>query len=85
MVAYKTADRIYTDVNKIPYNEVGMVLGTEPTTMTGNTNSYSLFCIDAAEGLQGWEGEVHLHPCKASPSHVAHEESLRNYSLNIKT
>ena len=51
IVAYKTVDRIYDDVNAIPYNEVGMVLGTGPTTKTGRTNSYFLFRIDAVEEL----------------------------------
>lgn len=51
IVASKSSDRIYDKVDSIPYNEVGMVLGTGPTTITGKTNSYFLFRIDAVEEL----------------------------------
>ena len=51
VVTYKTADRIYENVTDIPYNDVGMVLGTGPTTITGKVNSYFLFRIDAVEEL----------------------------------
>lgn len=51
VVAYKAADRIYDDVKAIPYNEVGMVLGTGPTTVSGKANVYFSYRIDAVEEL----------------------------------
>ena len=51
IVSNKTSDSIYDSIDSIPYNEVGMVLGTGPTTKTGRTNSYFLFRIDAVEEL----------------------------------
>lgn len=50
-VTYKAADRIYDDVKAIPYNEVGMVLGTGPTTVSGKANVYFSYRIDAVEEL----------------------------------
>ena len=50
-VVYITSDRIYEDVNAIPYNDVGLLLGTGPQTRTGRVNSYFLHRIDAAEAL----------------------------------
>lgn len=51
IIALKTKDRIYDDLEKLPEREVGIVLGTGPTTMTGESNSYFLYRIDAAEEL----------------------------------
>lgn len=51
VVALKTKDRIYNNVDSIPYREVGMVLGTGPTTVTGHRNSYFYYRLDAAEEL----------------------------------
>lgn len=46
-VGYATKDRIYDDVESIPYREVGMVLGTGPTTAGGHPNSYFYYRLDA--------------------------------------
>jgi Uncharacterized membrane protein len=50
-IAYKAKDRIYEDVDKMPYREVGMVLGTGPTTVSGGRNSYFYYRLDATELL----------------------------------
>lgn len=50
-VVYIASDRIYEDINSIPYNDVGLLLGTGPQTRTGKTNSYFLHRINAAEAL----------------------------------
>ena len=34
------SDRIYNDIKSIPYNDVGLLLGTDPQTRTGKTNSF---------------------------------------------
>lgn len=51
VVAFKASKRIYDDVTSVPYNEVGMVLGTGPTTVTGRPNSYFIYRLDATEEL----------------------------------
>ena len=51
LVENKTADKLYNDVNSIPYNEVGMVLGTNPNTKKGNGNPYFYNRVDAVEKL----------------------------------
>lgn len=44
--------KVYDDVEKIPYREVGLLLGTTPQTRIGRLeNRFFLFRIDAAEKL----------------------------------
>ena len=43
--------RIYDNVKEIPYKEVGLLLGTSPTTVNGGTNIYYTYRIDAAVKL----------------------------------
>lgn len=43
--------RIYDNVKEIPYKEVGLLLGTSPTTINGGTNIYYTYRIDAAVKL----------------------------------
>lgn len=51
MVALCAKGRIFDSIEDIPYNKVGMVLGTGPTTITGETNLFFLYRIDATEKL----------------------------------
>ncbi len=51
IVENKTADKLYDDVDSIPYNEVGMVLGTNPKTKKGMANPYFYNRVDAVEKL----------------------------------
>lgn len=51
LVESKTADKLYDDVNSIPYNDVGMVLGTNPNTKYGKNNPYFYNRVDAVEKL----------------------------------
>lgn len=51
IVENKTADKLYDDVDSIPYNEVGMVLGTNPKTKKGMDNPYFYNRVDAVEKL----------------------------------
>lgn len=50
-VALNSKDRLYDSVSEIPYNDVGMVLGTGPKTKSGRTNLFFQYRIDAAEAL----------------------------------
>ena len=43
--------RVYDNVKEIPYKEVGLLLGTSPTTINGGTNIYYTYRIDAAVKL----------------------------------
>lgn len=43
--------RVYDNVKEIPYKEVGLLLGTSPTTINGRTNIYYTYRIDAAVKL----------------------------------
>lgn len=43
--------RVYNNVKDIPYREVGLLLGTSPTTINGRTNIYYTYRIDAAVKL----------------------------------
>ena len=43
--------RVYDNVKEIPYKEVGLLLGTSPTTVNGGTNIYYTYRIDAAVKL----------------------------------
>ena len=43
--------RVYNNVKEIPYKEVGLLLGTSPTTINGWTNIYYTYRIDAAVKL----------------------------------
>ena len=43
--------RVYNNVKEIPYKEVGLLLGTSPTTVNGGTNIYYTYRIDAAVKL----------------------------------
>ena len=43
--------KIYDNVKEIPYKEVGLLLGTSPTTINGWTNIYYTYRIDASVKL----------------------------------
>ncbi len=47
-VTRKTADHIYTDVNKLPPCDVAVLLGTSHYFSNGNTNQYFTYRIKAA-------------------------------------
>lgn len=47
----KTDDLVYTDVQKIPYRKVGLLLGTSKLLVNGWVNPYFKYRIDAATAL----------------------------------
>ena len=51
IVIHSTKDRIYDNVKEIPYKEVGLLLGTSPTTIKDDANIYYNYRIDAAVKL----------------------------------
>ena len=51
LVEKKAADKIYTSVNEIPENKVGLVLGTSKYLVSGQVNLYYKYRIDAAAEL----------------------------------
>ena len=51
VVMYSSSPRQYSDVSKIPYNIVGLVLGANPLVPSGNMNYYFKYRIDACERL----------------------------------
>lgn len=51
VVMYSSSPKQYSDVSKIPYNRVGLVLGTNPLAPSGNMNYYFKYRIDACESL----------------------------------
>ena len=48
IVIYYSKDLLYDNVKDIPYKEVGLLLGTSPSTTKGHTNIYYNYRIDAA-------------------------------------
>ena len=51
IVRHNTNGRAYDDINSLPHNKVGLLLGTSPLDRQGNTNYYFIYRIDAAEEL----------------------------------
>ena len=51
LVEVKTSNRLYTDAQSIPYNDVGMVLGTNPKNKYGGKNPYFYNRVDAVVQL----------------------------------
>jgi len=50
-ISYKTSNLVYDDVNTIPKNKVGLVLGTGKYSANGTINLFYKFRIDAAVKL----------------------------------
>ncbi|MGB5191211.1 SanA/YdcF family protein [Robiginitalea sp.] len=51
IIEFSTADRIYRDIETIPYNKVGLVLGTARHQVGGGINPYYQYRIEAALDL----------------------------------
>ena len=51
LIAKATKNRLYTDVKSIPYNKVGLLLGTAKTLENGYINLYYTYRIQAASEL----------------------------------
>ncbi|WP_018108547.1 SanA/YdcF family protein [Bacteroides propionicifaciens] len=50
-VGYVARDRTYSSLSDIPYNRVGVVLGTSKSLVSGAPNPYFTYRIDAAAAL----------------------------------
>lgn len=51
IIEFSSADRIYRDIDTIPYNKVGLVLGTARHQVGGGVNPYYQYRIEAALNL----------------------------------
>ena len=51
IIEISSADRIYRDIDTIPYNKVGLVLGTARHQVGGGVNPYYQYRIEAALNL----------------------------------
>ncbi|MGB5509943.1 SanA/YdcF family protein [Robiginitalea sp.] len=51
IIEFSTAGRIYRDIDTIPYNKVGLVLGTARHQVGGGVNPYYQYRIEAALDL----------------------------------
>ena len=51
IVELKCKEKQYSNITDIPYNRVGLVLGTNPVTKSGKTNYYFKYRIDACVKL----------------------------------
>ena len=52
IVVSNAKGKVFSDVNSIKYNKVGLLLGTTPQARIGRiTNYFFIYCIDAAEKL----------------------------------
>ena len=50
-IAHAAKDKLYTNATDIPYNKVGLLLGTSRTDKRGHPNLFYLYRIQAAEAL----------------------------------
>lgn len=53
VVKFNASGKLYTDVDDIPHNKVGLLLGTAPLNRWGNRNPYYDYRINAAAELYG--------------------------------
>lgn len=51
VIGHSTKSKLYNDINKIPYNEVGLLLGTSKYIATNRINPYYAYRIEAAVQL----------------------------------
>lgn len=50
-VEVRCRNRVFSDVEQVPYNRVGLLLGTNPQTKSGKMNYYYKYRIDACVAL----------------------------------
>lgn len=71
LVVSNSSSRCYTDVNEIPYNRVGLVLGTTDTLKSGRANLYFRFRMESAAEL--------YHNGKINRILVSGDNHIKNY------
>lgn len=71
LVVSYSSSRCYTDVNEIPYNRVGLVLGTTDTLKNGRANLYFRFRMESAAEL--------YHNGKINRILVSGDNHIKNY------
>jgi len=50
-ISHYSKNFIYNNINEIPFNEVGILLGTSPATKDGDTNLFFTYRMNAAKEL----------------------------------
>lgn len=60
LVIMSTENQVYDDIEKVPFHEVGLVLGTSSRTMSGIDNPYFTTRIDRAVDLYKSKKVTHL-------------------------
>lgn len=70
-VESKTEERLYTNTDDIPYNRVGLVLGTNPKVKSGKDNFYFIYRIEACAEL--------YHAKKISKILISGDNSSKEY------
>ena len=60
LMIMSTENKVYDDIEKVPYHEVGLVLGTSSRTMSGIDNPYFTTRIDRAVDLYKSKKVAHL-------------------------
>ncbi|MBO4488099.1 MAG: YdcF family protein [Bacteroidales bacterium] len=78
-VVFAAKGRMYSDTDKIPHREVGLLLGTNPTGRTGRPNQFFLRRIDATVDLykSGKIDRLILSGAKRGPD-IDEPEAMRN-------
>ena len=76
--------KVYSDIDSLPYNKVGLLLGTTPQARIGHiTNCFFIYRIDAAEQLYkaGKIGQILISGDEDSLDGVNEVESMRDSLL----
>lgn len=71
VVEKQTEKRLYSNVNEIPYNRVGLLLGTNPKARSGRDNFYFVYRIEACAEL--------YHAKKISKILISGDNSTKEY------
>lgn len=70
---YKTKECIYTNINELPKNKVGLLLGTSKYMSKGGINLYYAYRIDAAIALFK-AGKIEFILISGDNSHISYNE-----------
>lgn len=80
-VVQSTKNNLYSDINKVPSNKVGLVLGTTPTLANGRKNGFFTSRISAAVNLYKAGKVSHLILSGDNGSHSYNEPKAMREAL----
>ena len=84
IVVNNAEGKVYSDINSLPYNKVGLLLGTTPQARIGRiTNYFFIYRIDAAEQLYkaGKIGQILISGDEDSLDGINEVECMRDSLL----